>query len=178
MMNFGDEIEEKYFDWMYKAVIKSENHVSYRKLLSILYSREFYYSIQMDKNRKNDGIYLRGEFIQENPEYYVDEFDENLSNFCSVLEVMVALSRRIEQEYLGETADWFMQMLENMGINDLDDDHFDPEIAEKSVDILLGRRYLRSGKGGLFALNDPPEDLRNVEIWQQMQLYLCEKCLL
>ena len=61
-----------------------------------------------------------------------------------VLEVLVALSRRIEIEIMGEPGNdhiekWFWIMLSNLGVM-VRDDRYDPKNIDKKLDILLMSR--------------------------------------
>ena len=57
-------------------------------------------------------------------------------------------------------------MLENSGMLDPDADIFD------ICDGIIERAYSMDGKGGLFYIPKCPKDLRKVELWHQMMLYL------
>lgn len=174
-----DRLNNEYFDWMYNLVC-GEQSTSYRKLLSYLHSRTFRYIDPMDENRYSDGIELR--YYYGDIKHYqqrviatcIDSFE------CSVLEMMVALANRCENEIMQEVENgyrpdrWFFVMLESLGIADQDDDHFNRDRVEEVIDIFLDRDYKPNGKGGLFTLHRPKRDLRNVEIWCQLMWYLNE----
>ena len=68
----------------------------------------------------------------------------------------------------------FWIMLDNLGLSEMDDMHFDINIVEQAVDRFLDRDYMADGDGGLFILEFPRRDLRGVEIWYQMCWYLDE----
>lgn len=178
-MPLREEIENMYFDWMYNIVADKKyvknKKISYRKLLSTLHTREFYFILPMDENRALDGIDLRGRFAYE----IEDKFDrcdvlECLDGPCSVLEMMVALAIRMEEELIGFGPQWFWLMIFNMGLNDMLDGAFDRYKVEHAINILLDRAYEKDGTGGLFIVKKHVEDLRDIEIWYQMQWYLGE----
>lgn len=166
----------RYFDWMYSLVCGG--HPAYRKLLTHLHNREFYYILEMDGNRASDGIDLRYRFAYENHyDYsmvarYLDDRE------CSVLEMMVALAIRCEEDNMGDpdignrTGQWFSVMLESLGLASMTDDIFDDEYVDNVVDRFLDRKYKRNGEGGLFAVKNGRRDMRNAEIWYQMCWYL------
>lgn len=177
-MSLKEEIENDYFDWLYETVAGrrdgNSKKISYKKLLSALHIREFYFILPMDENRAMDGIDLRSRFAYECKKYSEKEVIEYLDGPCSVLEMMIALTLRIEDEIIGDSTQWFWLMIFNLGLNDMMDTTFDREKVGKIIDIFLERKYEKDGKGGLFIIKNRVEDLRNVEIWYQMQWYIGE----
>ena len=92
---------------------------------------------------------------------------------------MVALAMRMNdeaEEY--DVSYWFFEMLKNLRLWNMDDEHFKAadrkEIVEKCV-VVRGREYEYDGSGGLFPLKDPPCDMRNVELFFQMTQYIHER---
>ena len=174
------ELNGKYFQWMYQLVYGCQNGkgLSYLKLFDLLHDIEFRYSVEMDANRYSDGVDLRRRFILDTgtSRYLVDRYLS--SRPCSVLEMMLALAIRCE-EYIMEnteigdrTGQWVRFMIHNMGLTKYDDNHFDETSADKIVTKFLDRQYERDGSGGLFVVENPPRDMRFVEIWYQMSWYL------
>lgn len=173
-----NELQKRYFDWMYNRVMGSR--LAYRKLLLRLNERKFTWLLQMDENRKEDGLDLRYRFGHENG--IPDQDIVNLLDIsdCSVLEMMTALAIHCEEdimddpEYGDRTGKWFWGMIKNMELASMDDAHYDQAYVDERIDILLRRRYSSDGRGGLFHLKHCTEDLRNVQIWYQMNWYLNE----
>ena len=176
-----DRISNEYFEWMYHLVCNNQyNKVSYRKLLSYLHTVKFYAIIPMDDNRRKDGISFRYRFGTENG-YSNDYIKEYLDiRDCSVLEMIIALSFRVEEQlasdfnYGNRTGQWFWNMIVNLDLGCMNDKNFDISYCEYVVNNFLERKYARNGKGGLFTIENPPEDVRNVEIWCQFMWYLNE----
>lgn len=173
------ELNDKYFKWMYKLVSdKQIKRSSYRKLLNCLHSIDFTYTIEMDGNRAEDGMDLRYRFG------YINSLEEPIiasyldDRPCSVLEMMIALAIRCEEQIMGDpdigdrTGKWFWIMIENLGLIDLDDNHYDEDYAYKTINHFLEHDYESNGNGGLFKLKSYHRDIRNVEIWYQMMWYL------
>jgi hypothetical protein len=124
----------------------------------------------MDSNRVEDAVDLRKQFgLLGNP------------YSCSVLEMMVALAVRCERHIMGSieigdrTGEWFWEMIFNLGLDGMDNVNFDPEYVDMVTSRLLTRRYKSNGEGGLFTVNNRPEDMRIADIWYQMAWYLSER---
>lgn len=174
----ANELQKRYFDWMCRRVMGSK--YSYRKLLHRLNEIPFTYILPMDENRAEDGFNLRYRFGREQGveepaiANYLDITD------CSVLEVMVALALHCEEdimddpEYGDRTGFWFREMVGNLGLSGMDDRRYNEQYVDAHIDIFLRRRYEPDGRGGLFHVRHCAEDLRNVEIWYQMNWYLNE----
>lgn len=170
------ELKQEYFEWLCHFV-GCKNH---RELLFLLFSIDFEYSIPMDGNRYEDGINLRYRFADEKGYHYrfVSSWLDDVP--CSMLEMMVALSLRIEEHITGDpdngdqTSKWFKAMLQNSNLYAMTDDKFDRFAATNIVKDVLQHRYGRNGNGGLFRLRHNRRDLRNVEIWYQAMWYIDE----
>lgn len=179
-------VEERYFKWLQSQVDSLSNRNTLRThhlLTEQLHKKIFRAFVRNDDNRVADGISLRWEFCCEFG--YDDDLSIHLEP-CSMLEMLVALARRMayESDGLGrgyEAADWFWRMLKNVGLKEytdevyLGDAFFD---VQESVDVVLDnvieRRYLPDGHGGLFPLRSSEHDQRQVELWYQMSAYLLE----
>lgn len=169
-----------YFEWLYDKVCKNRfpERITYRKLLMALHDIDFRYSIRKDGNREEDGFNLRYRFA--NKYYYEDVADTLifLDRPCSVLEMMVALAVRAEEDIMDDpsigdrTGQWFWGMIVNLGLGGMSDDRFDRRIVDISIDRMLDREYEPNGKGGLFTVKHRNEDMRDVEIWYQLNWYL------
>lgn len=168
-----------YFEWLCELVNADEtSDPSYSELLRYLFLKEFIYILPMDGNRYEDGIDLRYRFGDEK------KFDQGMvSSYldqtnCSVLEMLVALSKRCDESimydshYGDRTGLWFWNMIENLKLDIYVDGMFDLDEVNDKVDIFLERNYKSNGEGGLFTVADPPSDMRNVEIWVQMCWHL------
>jgi hypothetical protein len=136
-----------------------------RHTIDILQTCDFIPELDMDMNRAYDGLQLR------------DEYGINLGDKpCSMLEMMVAIALK-EDALMGYyTADdcgpntWFWEQMDNSGLSEACTDQEVYEI----IDRINNREYGYYGEGGLFHVTYPREDLRNVDIWYQMQWHLAE----
>ena len=176
-MTIREEINNEYFEWMFDLVcgVRYSKRISFRKLLLYLHDTEFRYSIPMDENRAEDGMNLRYRFALLRD---IDDFAYYLDGPCSVLEMMIALSIRCEENIMDDpdigdrTAQWFWGMINNLGLGAMTDDRFDIYYVEDVVERFLDRKYEPNGRGGLFLVRHCDRDLRTAEIWHQLCWYL------
>ena len=174
-------IIDEYFEWMV-GLLMAEDYPktrSFRRLQVHLHGITFRYSLPMDSNRFADGIRLRYRFaIRNGYEDVSDVVESYLSGPCSVLEMMLALAIRCEEDIMADpligdrTSQWFWSMIISLGLGSVTDQYYDPEYIDEVVERFLSRSYEADGRGGLFRIKNPPSDLRNVEIWYQLCWYL------
>lgn len=175
--------EERYFDVLYDIVATDREDVtdlSYRMLLNVLDSVEFRDTRGIDANRIHDAQELRADLIANMALDYTAV--RPFSN-VSLLEVMIAIADRLGQIAGDEdTTFWFWEMVSNLVLDGIDDNEFwsDPEdyeseILDRAADV-IDINYDRDGLGGLFLLREgvAPQDMRDTELWYQMQYYANE----
>lgn len=176
-MSYKDQVQNEYFEWLYNYACagRVNNQVSYRKLFLLLHSIEFDFYIREDVNRAVDGIDLRTRFATvKGDERIIDILDDA----CSILEMILALAIRCEEtimdnpQYGDRTRQWFWNMISNLGLHRFTDDNFNEKIILERVYNFMERRYEPNGRGGLFYIRNCEQDLRNIEIWSQLCLYL------
>lgn len=174
------DIRKKYFDWMVSK-IQNKSSMAYRDLLIKLDSIQFTYIIPLDANRYEDGISLRYRFGQDcnvPPQIVANEIDIRP---CSVLEMMIALALRCEEDIMDDwevgnrTGQWFWAMISSLGLEEMKGSWFDGQYVDSVIERLLNRQFKPNGRGGLFTLQNPPQDLRTVEFWYQAMWYLSER---
>ena len=172
--------EVDYFDWLCKLITDEDFDPSrYQLLLEKLYHTTFVWTLDMDKNRAADGLDLRNQYAKETDQ---DIYTVKLAlNFpCSMLEMMVALAQRCERQIMIDLfvgpriGRWFSYMLDSLGVMRDVDSLYDEEYVDYVITSFLHREYEPNGDGGLFLIKDSQEDLRELEIWHQMNLYLRE----
>lgn len=177
-----EELNNRYFNWLCSII--SNRYVdseSYQKLMKKLHSMDFTYTIPGDSNRETDGIDLRYRFSQE--QNYIQPMCAVFLDDrpCSVLEMLVALSARCEEQIMCEsdmedrTGKWFWLMISNLGLDSMNDICYEDKTVEKTIKKMLNREFKRNGSGGLFRTANPDRDMRSVEIWEQMCWYLAEE---
>ena len=176
-MTFDDEIYIEYFEWICSLVGCDETspESSYRTLLFYLNTIEFTYSIPKDENRAKGGEELRYRFTLLNDR---EGAEDQLYGPCSVLEMMVALAIRCEENIMDDpnigdrTGQWFWGMITNLGLGSMTDNRFDERYVDDVIYRFLNREYEPNGKGGLFTIRHGDYDMRDLELWAQMCFYL------
>lgn len=170
-------LDQRYFDWLYGQVcsveVKSPSR-TYRNLLHILYTKEFVWIIPNDDNRVEDGKELRYIFLSEEQITVDDQHWMELG--CSMLELLIGLSRRLEFETDIPAVDWFWELLENLNLHKMSDQkHISRHNVEDILDRVIWRNYEYDGSGGLFPLVNAEKDQRKVELWYQLSAYILER---
>lgn len=175
-----NELRNLYFEWMAQVAISdSRTRDDYLMLLEHLDNMDFTYSIPMDENRFNDGQDLRYRFGYEYniPEEDIDAMSCEKGS-CSILEMMVALSLKIEENFMSDPAygnrisNWFFEMLHSLKLDGMTNDRYDKYWIDHRIYVLLNHIYDPNGSGGLFTIPDTKQDLRYVDIWNQMSWYI------
>lgn len=168
-------LDDAYLSWLYSQIgsVKLKNRArSYWRLARQLYTKEFVWFVPNDDNRVEDGRDLRFEFLEETG---LTADDNWMDLGCSVLEMLVGLSRRLSFEAEGEARDWFWHLMDNLQLRECNDRlAWSDEHVDEILDRVIYRNYGPSGEGGLFPMESPAEDQRNVELWYQMAAYLLE----
>jgi len=169
-------LDELYFDWLYRQVADPDQGLTYWHVLRILYSTEFVWIVSNDENRISDGKELRERFIKDQ-RIRLRRADLNWIDLgCSMLELMVGLSERLEYLADGKAHSWFWHLMGNIGLSELHDGVDLPE--EYVYDVLeriIQRYYEPDGNGGFFPLRRPREDQRQIELWYQLSAYVLER---
>lgn len=172
----GVTIRNRYFAWLTSLVCSDYQQRVYSRALRRLHETSFVYSIAGDHNREIDGLLLRDRFCEENG---VVCSNDVFPKECSVLEMMIALAVRMEDEImydpeLGDrSAKWFWIMMENLYLMSETNEVYEKGYVDSRIDIFLNRTYGRDGQcGGLFNVPHHRKDFRKTEIWYQMNWWL------
>lgn len=172
------DLDEAYFEWLCgqtTAVKLRKRDRTHWSLLRQLHDKEFVWFIPNDDNRLEDGRDLRVQFVEA---CKIDEpSDRWMALGCSMLELLIALSRRLAFETDGEARVWFWHMLEMIGLEQYEDRNYDRTavgVIDETLNRVIYRQYAPDGTGGLFPLRNPAKDQRDVELWYQLNAYLNE----
>lgn len=167
---------KQYYEWLLDKIGLDERRKMYRRVLLLLHHKEFVAVLDMDQNRIEDGLYLRNIFKEDAKNDNIGVLNENP---CSVLEVLVALAIRIDEEYLGDPNHphpeiIFWEMFTNLGLDDFFNQDYDKEDVDYILENWMYRNYESNGDGSPFPLRQSEGDVRELEIWDHMQHYLFE----
>lgn len=142
-----------------------------------LHETEFWWPrhIPKDGNQAENGRSLRYHFVQSHPEF--EDAEGYLEGPCSVLEMMVGLTLRCETimddtRYGDRTTQWFWGMVQSLGLSTMTDDRFESDFVNERLNIFLNREYEPNGRGGLFTVRRCEADMRKLEIFAQLCMYL------
>jgi hypothetical protein len=171
----NEPIEEVYFNWLYFKVAYEMNptpSLTFYTLLRDLHSTEFVWLLSGDDNRAQDGLDIRREFLRES---FLGQDSHWMNIGCSVLEMLISLSRKAEFETELTARQWFWIFMTNLELSELSDaqSNISSRVSE-ILDVFVWRTYQSNGVGGAFPLKQARDDQRQVEIWYQFYAYLNE----
>lgn len=173
-----EKLKELYFKWLLKHVCDNYQLRYYDVLLGYLFFKEFTWTMEFDDNCAAWGLDLRDRFYNSSSlaAKYLD-IEGPIDGPCSILEMMISLSISCEENIMTDmeknrTSEWFWLMIQNLGLDNYDDGRWDEMEVERIISDFLSRNYSKDGLGGLFYIKNCSEDLREVPIWYQMNIYL------
>lgn len=182
---YSNRIDRLYYSWICELAFPDPAmQAQYSNLLDFLNAIPFIPVLDMDDNRRVDGIDLRSHFGYK-AKIPTDIINEEFRDKpCSVLEMMVALANRCDEEIMYDfdkgdrTNIWFYDMLVSLGIQDTTNDKwniFTSDYVFSTIENFMRREFSPNGVGGLFVINNPKQDLRSVDFWTQMCWYANQK---
>lgn len=168
---------DDYLHWLEPQIRDEHTNPSktYWDLLTLMFEKEFVWSVPHDDNRIVDGLDLRAEFANAN--HLRASARRSLGPYpCSFLEVLIGLSRRLAFTAGGSAPGWACQLLSNLELHRMTDPLSRPKQnrVHDILDVVIQRRYLPDGQGGFFPLAWPDDDQTKVELWYQMNAYISE----
>ncbi len=172
-----DELEQQYYIWLTNFISRWRD--THSKLIRQLYEMPFRVTLLMDENRVEDGLALRTRFVYETGLGVVERDMLKFQRPCSILEVMIGLIIRFEEEYVIDDliedpiGAWFGEMINSLGLMLDDDTVFDSDLNRVKLILLifLDRAYYPEGRGGLFYIPGTDEDMTKIELWRQIMMY-------
>lgn len=163
-----------YYSWL---VTKIGGEGRHSKLLRFLFHEEFTWDqkILTDYSREEDGYELRFMYFDETRKRIDVLEDKN----CSILEMLIALSMRVDRDILWTPGEdhperLFWVMLNNAHLLAYDDSRFDERAVSNIIDNIMNRNYPPNGSGGFFPVKTVYADQRKIPIWDQMIQYINE----
>jgi hypothetical protein len=169
-------LDDQYFHWLCAHVVSTSERRpthTYWDVMRQLFEKEYVWIIPGDRNRAEDGRALRDEFLNSQVHPIADENWNHLG--CSVLELLVGVSRRMSFMTSYSTSQAFWVIFYNLGLTGhTDATMYDQNDLDIMLDRLMWREYSFNGTGGMFPLKYASEDQRHVEIWYQLNAYVLE----
>lgn len=149
------------------------------RVCEILHDMPFVWELERDENRAIDGMKLRNRY--DIPLEYAEFEEEFYDADCSVLEMLLGLSIRVDDYIIGNPKEphpeeFFLTMIQNLGLVRGRDLHIacQDRTVRQRVKNWLHRWFSPDGKGSPFPLRRARLDQREVEIWDQMNAYVSE----
>lgn len=166
------QIDFNYFEWLISQIHIPPSK-TYNDLFDRMHNSEFVWTVPHDDNRVHDGLDLRVEFMDGGPRRHLAVDD--LAG-ATILEVLVALSRRAAFTADGDPAIWAWKLVKNLGLNKASDPltGLKASRVEDTLYSLVWRTYYSNGQGGFFPLKHNTVDQTKIEIWVQMNAYINE----
>lgn len=171
----NDTLREEYLRWL-EPQFRDEHgnpDKNYWGLINLMFETPFGWLLPRDENRVVDGLDLRVEFANQH-RLRTDTLE--FLGLCSFLEVLIGLSRRMAFVAGGQPPGWAWHLLTNLELDRLSDP-FGPPKRNKAVEIMntvIERTYSPDGTGGFFPLAWPEDDMTQIELWYQMNIYTSE----
>lgn len=166
---------KNYIKWLMKLVNAKPRHYD---LFETMFGVEFTYFVGNDINRAHDGLALRDMYMDDTGFHELYDILDNEP--CSVIEMLVALAIRMadlmhDADVGDKTGHYFWLMIDNLGVKCTTLNEGDrANIVQKCLDF-CDRKYDQGGTGGILVVQNPPKDMRKVEIWCQANWYLTEE---
>lgn len=175
----GATLDERYLEWLYSLVASVKTRHKHRTFWSLFRQLDetiFVGIVPHDENRVADAQDLRYEFLAAEEDEQGDL--DWMRSPCSMLELLIILSRALAFEMDDKPETWFWHLIEVLGLEQFNDRAYDDhaqEVIANALDRVIWRTYEPSGQGGLFPLRNHQRDQRKVELWYQLNAYLLEQ---
>jgi hypothetical protein len=169
-----------YRRWLVRTYLQDSEGLpdGYGLLIEQMFRKEYYYFVDYDENRAEDGIYLRARYLdtEGGSQGVVPEGP------CSFLEFLIGVSIRLEEMLFdGEQIpihEYFWELASRLRLTEYNDDAYGYSDTQFVVDAIMtsfmDRCYSATGEGGLFPLHPPCEIQNRVEVWYQLNAYLLQ----
>jgi hypothetical protein len=181
------EIHDLYFKWLMDQL--GDTSEPFQRLCQMLDQNVFTRRVGNDVNRASDGLHLRRRFLDAYDEANIHPRISNafLELECSWLEMLIALSDRLDYNYDGGIKSRFLELITNLGLLKIlftsvgqssvnIYDEVDQDLVDSATSRVDHNLIDRNGFGGLFPLRTSGHtDQREVEIWAQHAAYFSER---
>lgn len=169
---------DRYFEFLYDTGFDDDRH---KEIARYLHSRPYEWRLDMDENRKWDGIEMRMIFDNErhSPAFYSSIEDSK----CTMLEFFVGFAYRLVRDMFGDeeinTHTLVEIMLSSLDIF-IDDDDWeegDEEEVDECLKVWVNGDYNNYGEGNIFRFTSKHKSLWNIHMWMQASWWYNEEFL-
>ena len=170
--------QEKYFEFLLEAVELDDRVDRFSMLLEYLFDVQFEVNghYPLDEDRVQNGLSMREKYAEEYVnERKIDRFLDSFNDGISVLEFFISLSDKMSETIYFDShlSEFFWQIIDNLGLDCMNDDEFDQEIVNDILRKLFDRKYSRDGSGGgMFYIPNCEFDLTKMDFFRQSQIWL------
>lgn len=177
----------EYYNWLCERMSINPRENGIESVCSMLMVSPFVAVLKDDENLIESALYLRRTFVRGCDQEQKREFYHSLKD-CSVLEIMSVLLEKMSYMLLenplasSDQGALFFELLDNLELGWINDRSFsaNPDVCseyiEDAVSIFVNRDYDDDGQnGGMFPLENPRSDAREMGLYQQMDEYLIER---
>ena len=181
----NSDILDDYKIYLYSLVENEDHQMSeYCRLIDLLFKIPFESFHPMDNNRISDAKSMRDEIVFNR--FKTGRIDASIveDRYISVLEVLIALARRMENDFLWDPMDeiehtsyYFWEFLRNLNVEMYTNERYNELNARKKIETWVRREYNKDGFGSIFPMKKPRNDMRSIEIWNQLGDYVMENYL-
>ena len=169
-----------------RSLVENDDHKmsEYCRLVDFLFKIPFESFHPMDNNRISDAKSMRDEIVHN--EYGARRIDATivLDRYISVFEVLIAIAHRMWNDILCDamteedhTSDYFWEFLRNLDVEKYTNERFNELNVREKVEKWVRREYEKDGFGSIFPMKKPRNDMRKIEIWDQLGDYIMENYL-
>ena len=177
----NNDILNDYWSFLCGEVENREHQMAdYCLLMKILWKIPFKSFNPMDDNRIEDALDMRNEYLRDISRYRIDTSVVE-DRYVSCLEVLISLAKRMENDILCDpmeeidhSADHFWTFLRNLDVEKYSNDRISEAEINEKVTKWVRREYQKDGFGSIFPIRRPKNDMRKLEIWDQMSCYVME----
>lgn len=171
-------LDERYLVWLYGQVAEIKVRSRARRhwnLVRRLHETIFVAIVPHDENRVADAKDLRRAYLDEHEE---ERWDRAwMRSPATMMEVLLVLAKALAFETDEPTRVWFWHLIDTLELRYANDSVWDAYVEDNVDSVLervIWRQYSSDGRGGLFPLDKPVRDQRDVELWYQLNAYLLE----
>jgi hypothetical protein len=160
-----------YTRWLIDYLADEDTNFKYMCLANCLNEIEFYWLMPDDSNRNKDGLLIRNIYLDEEGDYILDE----LPGIATVLEVLVALSKRASKIVDHPPITWLSVFIDNLGLDFLSDRKWTRTGEAFTISTIhkwLDRRFSPNGSGSPF--RSGTHDITKITMWNALNWYLAD----